>query len=158
MNGVGAVLTYTFSGLNRGNRYNLAASAVRAGGFQDRWSLFQLDGAGSFTSAHTPNALTTLQVASIAANEVVINTGINDTPESGDMAQWLNIDPGNDGMFSLNSSQYLGVIPGGSSGGAKGYGVTGFRLEEVVVPEPSSLWVLILGFGVWCARRLRSPR
>ena len=49
---------------------------------------------------------------------------------SGDMADWENIDPGPDGTFTVNSYQYTGTVPGGSSSGIKGYGMTGFRLEE----------------------------
>src|SRR4029077_20933399 len=130
VNGVGALVTYTFTGLDPSKRYNFAGSAVRGGGYADRWSLFELQGANSFTSAHTPNGLTTFQVPSIGLNQVAINTGVNDTPQTGDMAQWLDIDSGSDGAFSVNSYQYFGTVPGGSSAGVKGYAITGLRLEE----------------------------
>jgi hypothetical protein len=157
LNGAGAAITYTFTGLDPSKRYNFAGSAVRANAYSDRWSLFELAGADSFVSAHTINALTTDIVPSIAANQVAINTGINDTPETGDMAQWLNIDPGSDGVLSVNSYQYLGIVPGGSSGGAKGYGMTGFRLEEFVVPEPSSVSIFLLASaGVLLIHRSRA--
>jgi len=68
---------------------------VRGGlGYTDRWTLFELAGADSFTNAHTANTLTTAQVPAILANQVAVNTGINDTSTTGDMADWENIDPG----------------------------------------------------------------
>src|SRR5947207_1776428 len=137
LNGALAVVTYTFTGLDPSKRYGFKGSAVRAGGYTDRWTTFQLDGADAFTSSHTANALTSAQVPAILANQVVINTGINDTPTTGDMASWDNIEPGADGSFSVSSLQYQGTIPnGGSSLGIKGYGMTGLRLEEFnVTPQ-----------------------
>src|SRR5205823_1092786 len=37
---------------------------------------------------------------------------------------------GADGTFVVVCSQYQGTVPGGSSAGAKGYAITGIRLEE----------------------------
>src|SRR4051812_35690576 len=140
LNGAGAQVTYTFTGLDPNKRYSLKGSAVRANAYLDRWTLFELSGADAFTSAHTAGALTTAQVASILPNQCAIDAGANDTASTGDMADWENIEPGADGSFSVNSFQYLGPVPGGSSGGAKGYAMTGFRLEEFkIVPEPASI-------------------
>lgn len=130
LNGAGAVVTYTLTGLDPNKRYSFKGSAVRGGGYADRWTLFELAGGDFYTSAHTAGALTTAQVASILANQVAVNTGANDSPTSGDMAFWDNIDPGADGTFAVSSYQYLGAVPGGSSAGVKGYAMTGFRLEE----------------------------
>ncbi|HTL16468.1 MAG TPA: hypothetical protein VL793_04480, partial [Patescibacteria group bacterium] len=142
LNGAGATVTYTFTGLDPSKRYNLKGSSVRAGGalYADRWTLFELAGADAFSSIHTANALTTAQVPAILANQCAINTGINDTPTTGDYAGWDNIDPGPDGSFSVNSYQYQGNVPGGSSGGAKGYARTGLRLEEFnLIPAAASI-------------------
>ncbi|HTL16011.1 MAG TPA: immunoglobulin domain-containing protein, partial [Patescibacteria group bacterium] len=142
LNGAGATVTYTFTGLDPSKRYNFKGSSVRAGGvlYTDRWTLFELAGADAFSSTHTANALTTAQVPAILANQCAINTGINDTPTTGDYAGWDNIDPGPDGSFSVNSYQYLGTVPGGSSGGAKGYAMTGLRLEEFnLIPAAASI-------------------
>jgi len=143
LNGAGAVVTYTFSGLDPGKRYSFQGSAVRANGYVDRWTTFELAGADSFTSHHTPNVLTAAMVPGvILTNQAVVNTGINDTAGTGDMVDWRDIDPGSDGIISVNSYQYTGAIPptpqypsGGTSGGAKGYGMTGFRLEEIQTGE-----------------------
>ena len=141
LNDGAAIITYTFAGLDPNKRYSFKGSAVRGGGYTNRWTTFQLDGADFFTSSHTANALTTAQVPAILTNQVVINTGINDTPTTGDMAFWDSIEPGVDGSFSVSSLLYQGLIPnGGSSGGGKGYGMTGFRLEEFnATPVPASI-------------------
>jgi len=146
LNGADAVLTYTFSGLDPSKRYSFQGSAVRANGYVDRWTTFELTGADSFTSHHTPNVLTAAQVPGvILTNQGVINTGINDTAGTGDMVDWRDIDPGSDGIISINSYQYTGAIPptpqypsGGTSSGVKGYGMTGFRLEDTTTPFPTT--------------------
>ena len=55
----GGVVTYTFTGLNPNKRYTFIGSAVRGNDtYVDRWTLFEIGGAASFTSAHTPTVLT----------------------------------------------------------------------------------------------------
>src|SRR6476659_4935921 len=88
LNGAGATVTYTITGLDPLKRYSFKGSAVRANAYADRWTLFELAGADSFTSAHTAGALTTAQVPGILANQCAVNTGANDGPTSGDMADW----------------------------------------------------------------------
>src|SRR5207248_5086260 len=61
----------------------------------------------------------------------VFNFGSNDSPTSGDMADWENIDPGSDGSFAVVCSQYQGTLPGWPTDGSKGYGITAVRLEEL---------------------------
>src|SRR5215216_5290026 len=53
----GGTLTYTLSGLDPNKRYSFKGSAVRGGAadYTNRWTLFELVGAGSFISAHTAN-------------------------------------------------------------------------------------------------------
>jgi len=73
LNGAGAVVTYTFSGLDPGKRYSFQGSAVRANGYVDRWTTFELAGADSFTSHHTPNVLTAAMVPGvILTNQAVV--------------------------------------------------------------------------------------
>ncbi|HEY6226067.1 MAG TPA: lamin tail domain-containing protein, partial [Verrucomicrobiae bacterium] len=127
----GGLVTYTFTGLNPNKRYRFMGSAVRGNGYTDRWTLFELDGVVSFSSAHTKNVLTNAVVPLISLNQAAINTGINNTPDTGDMVVWENIDPGSEGTFSVSCQQYTGPVPNGSSAGIKGYGMTGLRLEEM---------------------------
>jgi phosphatidylinositol-3-phosphatase len=127
----GAVLAYNFSGLDPAASYNLQGTAIRGeAAYTDRWSQFEIVGAAAFSSAHSPGALTAAQVPGLAATQVAINTGDN---TAGVLAWWENIRPGPGGAFSVVCRQYIGAVPGGSSGGSKGYGLTGFRLEQAPV-------------------------
>src|SRR5437660_6931137 len=122
-----STVTYTFTGLNPNKSYSFKGSAVRGGvggTYPQRWSLFQIDGATSFTSAHTSGGYTN----GLAANQVAINTGVN---TSGDMADWENIVPGTNGSLAVTTTQYTGPIPaGGTANGPYCYALSGFRLEE----------------------------
>ena len=123
-----ASLTYFFSGLDPNAEYNLQASAIRGEpSYTDRWSLFQISGVRGFTSHHSAGALTTSNVASLAASQVAINTGDN---RQGEVAWWEHIKPSIDGTFSVVSTKYNGTVPGGSSAGTLGYGITGLRFEK----------------------------
>ena len=84
-----STVIYTFTGLKTNRTYSFKGSAVRGGvggTYPQRWSLFELDGARAFTSAHTAGAYTN----GLATNQVTINTGVN---TNGDMADWENILP-----------------------------------------------------------------
>lgn len=133
----GGLVTYTFTGLNPNKRYTFAGSAVRGvDSYTDRWTLFEISGAESFTSAHTTNVLTTEDVQLISASQGAINTGANHTATTGDMVVWQDIAPGPEGSFSVQCQQYVGPVPGGTSEGSKGYGMTAIRLEEFdVLPK-----------------------
>jgi hypothetical protein len=121
-------VTYTFSGLDPNKLYNLQATAIRGHfGYANRWSIFGMHDAVSFTRRHTAGALTHDQVADLTENQVVLNTGNN---IAGDLAWWENIQPDSDGSFNVRCAKYTGKIPGGSSSGSVGYAFTGFRLEE----------------------------
>jgi hypothetical protein len=127
----GGAITYTFTGLNPNKRYSFKGSAVRGNEtYIDRWTLFDLVGAISYTPAHTANVLTTANTQLISPSQAAVNTGVNSTATTGDMAAWNDIDPGPEGSFSVTTQQYTGPVPDGSSLGPKGYGMTGFRLEE----------------------------
>src|SRR5207249_876599 len=110
-----------FSGLDSASEYNFQGTAIR-GDYPDvdRWSLYEITGATSFTSKHSAGALTTTQVPAITASQVAINTGFN---IQGVLASWEHIRPSSGG-FSITCRQYTGTVPGGSSAGSKGYGIT----------------------------------
>ncbi|MEO8428379.1 MAG: lamin tail domain-containing protein, partial [Verrucomicrobiota bacterium] len=139
--GANGVVTYTFTGLNSSKRYSFKGSAIRGNiAYTNRWTLFEIVGAEVFTSAHTAHTLTGPQVPAITASQVAINTGVNNTAATGDMAVWEDIDPGVDGSFTVTCRRYRGEVPGGSSGGTQGYAMTGLRLEEFnVVPVPVTI-------------------
>ena len=121
--GASAILTYTFTGLNPNVEYNFQGTGIRGDStYTNRWALFEIVGADYIQSRHTAGALT----VGLATNQVAINTGAN---IAGDLAWWEHIRPGTDGSFSVTSKQYQGAVPGGSSGGSKGYAMTGLRLE-----------------------------
>jgi Immunoglobulin domain len=129
------VLAHVFTGLDPQKSYNFRGTAIRGdAAYTDRWTRFTLAEADSFTNAHTANALTSAQVpADLQTNDVAINSGVNNTATTGDLAGWNNIKPGADGRIVIYSRKYNGAVPGGSSAGSKAYGLAGFRLEEISV-------------------------
>ena len=131
----GTMLAHVFTGLDPLKAYNFRGTAIRGDAtYTDRWTLFTLAEADSFTNTHTSHALTRVQVpADLQTNEVAINTGVNNTAASSDYAGWSNIKPGADGRIVIYSRRYTGAVPGGSSAGLKAYGLSGFRLEEISV-------------------------
>ena len=135
-----STVIYTFAGLNPARIYSFKGSAVRNNGYTNRWSLFEIDGARSFTSAHTPGAYTN----GLAANQVAINTGIN---ANGDMADWETIIPAANGSFSVLTTQYTNSIPtGGTANGPYCYALSGFRLEEID-PSTNMTPLAVTGFN-----------
>ncbi|MCX8155774.1 MAG: lamin tail domain-containing protein [Verrucomicrobiae bacterium] len=127
-----SVVAHVFTGLNPQRRYNFHGTAIRGNAsYTTRYSLFELDGANSYTAAHTSNALTSAHLpGQIAANQVAINTGFN---TSGDMCVWLNIDPGPDGSITIYSRKYTGTLPGGQQADTanSSYALAAIRLEEI---------------------------
>ena len=120
-----ATVTYTFTGLNPYKTYSFKGSAVRGvSTYTNRWSLFEIDGAVSFTSAHTSGCYTN----GLATNQVAVCTGLN---TNGDMADWENIIPGTSGTFAVKTTQYTNTIPGvGLANGPYCYALSGLRLQE----------------------------
>ena len=120
---------YSFTGLDPNFRYHFRGTAV--GGVADytnRWTLVELAGARSFDNAHTLGCLTN-GVGNIQSNQVAFNSGDN---LAGEVVGWDNIRPASDGSFTVESRQYAGVVPGGSSSGSNGFALTAIRLEEIV--------------------------
>ena len=122
-----ATVTYTFSGLKTNRSYSFKGGAVRGGSggtYPQRWSLFEIDGASFFTSAHTAGCFTN----GLATNQVAINTGVN---SSGEMADWEDIVPGTNGSFAVTTTQYTNTIPGGgTANGPYCYALSGLRIQE----------------------------
>jgi len=123
-----SVLSYVFTGLDPNSEYNFQGTAIRGEPtYTDRWTLFEIVGARSFSSAHSTGTLTTVQVPAIATAQVAVNTGDN---TEGKLAWWEHIVPSASGSFAVTSRKYSGTVPGGSSAGSKGYAMTAFRLEK----------------------------
>ncbi|MBE3069253.1 MAG: CotH kinase family protein, partial [Planctomycetes bacterium] len=138
--------TYRFSGLDTGDiiTYDFDGTAIRGGGYEDRWTLVTLQGAtGTVDCAG-------LGVVVVSPTQVALWTGENDWADQGFVVRWTNIDPGSggdpgdtDGEFSVVCTQYTGVVPtavhaSGLADGDKGYGLTGIRLTEVAPSGPLS--------------------
>jgi hypothetical protein len=139
LDGAGFV-RYTFSGLNPARRYRFEGTAVRGNlAYTDRWTRFDIEGVQAFTAAHSANVLTSNQVPTLLSNQCALNTGVNNTTATGDYACWDSIQPSAAGTFSVACTQYTGPVPGGSSAGAKGYGMTGVRLEELATISPITI-------------------
>ena len=80
LSGSGQV-TYTFTGLNPNKRYSLKGSAVRGiENYTDRWTLFEITGASTFTSAHSANVLTSKHVSSLTPNQSAIASSFARSP------------------------------------------------------------------------------
>ena len=123
------------------SRYEFAGTVCRGNSaYTDRWTLVELIGADSFTPAHSDN--TAVVTSLLQPNQVAIWSGGNHTPETGVIAQWTGIDPGEDGIITIVSTQYLGPVPTsihspGLASGSKGYGLAGVRLiEDVPIGPP----------------------
>src|SRR3954470_9388018 len=80
-------LTYTFSGLNPASEYNFQGTAIRGNLSygSNRWSLFEITNALSFTSQHSAGALTSAQSSLIGPSQAAIATGDN---AQGMLAWW----------------------------------------------------------------------
>jgi alpha-tubulin suppressor-like RCC1 family protein len=148
------VVTYTFSNLDSSRRYRFHGSAIRGSpDYTNRWALCEIVGAADYTSAHSSNVLTAAKVpgSGMTPAQAALNTGANHTSSTGDYVSWDNIQPAASGTFSVTCRQYTGTVPGGSSGGSKGYALNGVRLEEIsttqspvaILSQPSSQRVYV---------------
>jgi hypothetical protein len=131
--------TFTFSGLDTGHAdlYDFVGTALQAIGGSNSWIKITLNGADSFTAAHSadPNhtgVITSAYNSALGANQVAICTGANGSAAGlGYVAHWTNIDPGSDGTFTIVCTQYRDIVPGGTANGNYGYALTGIRLQEI---------------------------
>jgi hypothetical protein len=127
-----AVAGYTFTGLSSTKRYRFTGTAVRGGGYLNRWTTYELVSAAAFTRAHTAGCLTNgtpgVPAGDITLSQAVLNSGENSA--TGDTVVWNDIDPGPDGSFTVTALTYRGTVPGGASDGSYGYAFMAIKLEE----------------------------
>ncbi len=132
--GAGDSYTHQFSGLDANSLYDYAGFHARGNSSQeDRWTLVTLEGADSFTAAHS-NGIGVV-TDGLDANQVAIWTGENNKDDQGFVARWSDIDAGDDGQFEIVQQRYAGPIPtsvdaSGVAGGSFSYGLTAVRLIE----------------------------
>jgi hypothetical protein len=155
-NSAATVLTLAFTNLNPAKKYVFRGVTVRGNNYDDRWTVFTISNAASFTDAHVvgdpsnPNLVTkaTFPTATLNAGQVALNSGEN---KIGSLVGWDNIDPGPDGIFEIQAAQYMGPAPIGDPSlatGTYGYGFTAIYLAEVepllpvrITQEPRSVTV-----------------
>jgi hypothetical protein len=138
------IVTLTFTNLDPARRYVFRGTAVRGNNYVDRWALYTLRGAASFVDAHvvdpgTNNLLTaaTFPTAGLGPGQVAINSGEN---RAGSLVGWDAIDPGSDGIISIEQVQYTGPAPyGNPAGGPYGYTMNAIMLLEIGPPSPASI-------------------
>ena len=123
-------VTYTFSGLNPARTYTFRATGIHGGGYANRWTRAEIQGAVSQTAAHTSGVLTSAQQPTfLNATQAAWNSGENHV---GEVIGWDAIDPGGDGTFSIVLTKYVGDYPGGNAGIAPhGYAFQAIRLQQV---------------------------
>jgi hypothetical protein len=121
--------THTFSRLNPARKYQFIGTAnFAAPSNSPHRTLYAIEGADSYGSAHTSNCLTTAQLSIITSNQVVLLAGRNSYPGYGDIIVWNDIRVGADGAFSVTATPFLYDI---------GMSFGGFRLvEDFVDPTP----------------------
>jgi hypothetical protein len=126
--------THTFSDLDIQSVYEFAGTAIRGNdAYTNRWTLVTLVGADGFTAEHS--AGDGVITAGLAPNQAALWVGANHNPGQGFVVRWSDIDPGDDGTFSVVQTQYTGTVPttidaGGVANGSKGYGLTAIRLVQ----------------------------
>jgi len=134
-------ITLTFTNLDPAKDYSFRGASIRGGAddgtaannFRRRWTLCSLQGAASYTDAHSTGCVTvvTLPESSLAPGQAAYNSGMN--RNNGDVVGWDKIRPGADGSFSILQTQYQGPIWNGDQASATNepaYAINGFRLEE----------------------------
>ena len=140
----------TFTGLDPAKEYEFVTTANRAGESYagKRWGKFLIDGVDAWLNESSDDAA---NVKSLADGKTVYLCGGYNT-EAGNIVRWTGIKVGEDGSFSVTSSNVGNELAqfGVNAEQIKGYGMQGFMLREV--PEPASLALLGLG-GLALLRR-----
>jgi hypothetical protein len=129
-------LILQFTGLDPAKRYHFRGTVSRGGGYNDRWSVFSIEGADASVNAHEDGSnnkniitKTTFPQADLQTNQVALNTGDN---KAGSLVGWDNIEPGTDGTFSVSARQYTGAAPfGNPSAASYGYGFSAIYLAGI---------------------------
>lgn len=134
-----------FTGLNPEKQYVLAATHDRGveKNYWNRWSVYSIQGAdaATYTGTVAPvgDSTTIVNLSNESVSMVASNT------DSGNVAQWSGINPGDDGSFTLHVTYARDASEWGAGGqdGLKAYAPGGFMLQEV--PEPASMALLAMG-------------
>ncbi|MCI0746814.1 MAG: Ig-like domain-containing protein, partial [Verrucomicrobia subdivision 3 bacterium] len=135
--------TFTFSGLDPNKRYVFRGTAVRGGSYPLRWTVATIIGARTFVDAHingvggaSASVLTSNNFpASLEPGQAAWNAGDN---RAGAVIGWDFITPAEDGTFSIQSSNYVGQIPGGTAANnIYSYAINAMLLAEVEVAPPA---------------------
>jgi uncharacterized delta-60 repeat protein len=133
----GASYTYTFTGLNPTMRYAFSATAVRGAAYAGRWLLASLQGAESFSNAHSSGVWTNDKagtggfVNTLTNGQALLDNGVNQV-SNGDVVGWTNISVGTDGQFSIKCEQWTNTCPNGVAAETTAYAFlfTALRLEQ----------------------------
>jgi hypothetical protein len=134
--------TFTFSGLNSNKRYIFRGTGARGGPYGLRWSVATIIGAQTWVDAHingTGGGVAGVYTsnnfpASLGAGQAAWNGGDN---RPGAVIGWDFITPAEDGTFSIQSSNYVGEIPGGfAANNTYSYAINAMLLAEVEVAPP----------------------
>ncbi len=152
--------TYEFSGLDPSKEYDFVGTAIRGNpSYANRWTLVTIEGADSFLPRHSSGF--GIVTDGLLVNQVAFLAGANAEADEGFMTQWVEIDPGADGHFSIVSEHYTGATPGVGSGiadGNKSYGISGIRLTErianlqVTESVPADGQVVVVSPSVYVTR------
>lgn len=128
------VLAHVLTGLDSNSLYSLQGTTIKGtatSAFQDRWTVFELAGASSFSNAHSPGCVTNgLGGIVMAANQVAICTGDNREGRSFD---WEEVRPAGNTLVIYSKRFYtVQNIPGviTNSFVTPGYGLEVLRVEE----------------------------
>ena len=128
----------TFTGLDPAKEYSFATSSARNNPeYTNRLTVYTLTGADSLTNAST------VGVDVLAPNSVRFNTG--DNYYQGYVARWKDIDPGDDGTFTVRAE-----ADSESESGYKAYTFDVFMLQEELDTPPTppyTLNVTVVGNG-----------
>jgi hypothetical protein len=133
--------TFTFSGLDPNKHYIFRGTGVRGGGYALRWTVATIIGARTWVDAHIngnggPGVLTSNNYpASLGGGQAAFNGGDN---LQGAVVGWDFISPALDGTFTIQSSNYVGQIPGGNAANnTYSYAIDAMLLAEVEVAAPT---------------------
>ena len=134
--GNGVLLSLVFQNLDPTKRYKFRGTVVRGGSYDERWSVFTITGTDAHVAGHVDgsdnlNIITkdTFPDADLGPNQVAMNTGHN---LEGSLVGWDNIEPGDDGEFTIDAEQWQGETPYGDAGaGPYGYGFYAIYLAEI---------------------------
>jgi len=135
-----------FTNLDPSKEYTFASLHNR-GSYTDRWAVVSIRDADSSTYACSAGAF------KISDTAVSL---LSDQRDTGYVAQWTNIKPGDDGDFTMHythSTAGAGIDRPAATNqdGRKAYPLAGFMLEEV--PEPATMSLLGLGALALIRRR-----